>query len=148
MIGTIFFAIVFVCAVYLHDYIQEIFEEFLEWSSEFLTEHLSEILIFIPPTALVLLLTYIFYNRRLKNEMKRLNCTPRITLEEYNKNKEIWTAEAVAELKESPEYREYLKNKKNGTLKEIELTEDDKIVLSDESDEENEEINNIVTSKN
>ena len=144
MIGTIAFTVVFICGVYLHEYIQEAFEEFIDWSCDLLTDHLSEILTFVPPTTLILLTTYIYFNRRHKKEMKRLNCTQRISTEEYDRNKEIWTAEAVAELKESSEFKEYLENKKNGTLKEIELTEDDKIVLSDDSDVEDE---NVVTSK-
>lgn len=86
-------------------------------------------------TAIVALLTASFFEKkRFQEENTRLNCTPRIKLESYKKYRKLLTKKAVLELTKSEEYKKYLEAKANGTLKPIQLDEDDKIVLSDDSD--------------
>ena len=102
------------------------------------SEHRSEILMIIVPTLCVLFFAYWYNNRNYNREIKKYNSTFRIPVEEFEQQKRILTREALKNLQESAEYQQYLEDKKVGALKEVELTEDDKIVLSDDSDDEKE----------
>ena len=142
MLQTIVFSVVLIAVTFssdfLNDYIAAFEEDFLNFNNKVFSEGRSEILLFVVPTILILVGTYLILNRRFKKEVKRLNCNNRISIEEYERNKMILTQRAVKNLLESSEYQQYLKDKESGALKDIDLKEDDQIVLSDDSDVEDE----------
>jgi len=141
MLGAIAFGVIVVGVTLLNDKTEEIQEYILDLiDGSYFLENRKEILIFTIPAILILLVTYFIMDRRHKREMLKFTSTIKIAPEEYERNKKILTDEAVRTLVESPEYLQYLTNKQKGELKEVELTEDDKIVLSDDSDDETEEI--------
>lgn len=59
--------------------------------------------------------------------------TPKMDPQQYEIMKKVNTLQALKELKKSKEYHDYYNKRKAGTLKPIELDEDDRIVLSDDS---------------
>lgn len=137
---TIAFTVILLAAYFLDDYIEEFEEEVLNWDGGIFSERRSEILVFVIAFLIILASVYFYLNRRFKKESKRFNSSVRMTVDEYEKKKKILTKQALKNLMESPEYQQYLEDKKNGALKEIELTEEDKIVLSDDSDEDEKDI--------
>jgi len=141
MLGAIAFGVIVVGVTLLNDKTEEIQEYILDLiDGSYFLENRKEILIFTIPAILILLVTYFIMDRRHKREMLKFTSTIKIAPEEYERNKKILTDEAVRTLVESPEYLQYLTSKQKGELKEVELNEDDKIVLSDDSDNEGEEI--------
>lgn len=77
-------------------------------------------------------LAYFFQKSHHQRE-KTVNFTKRVSLDEYEKNKKATTEQAVKQLLESDRYKKYLEDKKNNRIREVELSGDDKIVLSDDS---------------
>lgn len=123
----------------MEDYIDEIEEEVLNIENHgVFSEHRSEILIIIVPAFCLLFFAYWYNNRKYNREMKKFNSALRVPVEEFEHQKRVLTIEALRNLQESAEYQQYLEDKKVGALKDLDLNEDDKIVLSDDSDDEQE----------
>lgn len=68
-----------------------------------------------------------------KKEVDRAKCATRIPREHYESFKKKYTEDTIREYMESFEYRRYVDVKRNNRLREIELTDSDNIVLSDDS---------------
>ena len=85
-------------------------------------------------TVLCLLSTILFCKmRRQQKEIVRLTCTRRVPVQQYEIRKKRYTEDSVRELLDSLEYKKYVDNKKKNLLKNVELTESDNIILSDDS---------------
>jgi len=82
-----------------------------------------------------------FQKRSYKKEKVSLNCTKKISVEEYEKAKKRQTEEAVQKLVNSEVYKKYVEDKNNNRLREVEMTESDRIILSDDSSADEEENN-------
>ena len=65
------------------------------------------------------------------NKRISLNCSKKLCSEEYELMKKYNTAYHLEKLKNSDEFKSYMKKKMSGSLKPIDLT-DDKIEFSDE----------------
>ena len=75
------------------------------------------------------------YQRISKEERIRLNCSQKISVKDYDRLKKIQTRQSVARLLESDDYAAYMTKKLN--LKNEKKQEyDEKIIFSDESDNE------------
>ncbi len=142
---TILFAIVVVVISYLSGYVEDFYENIFDFFSDLwedfqtlLTNYQKESLYLVTPAFFLLVVIYLVYNYLLKKETRRYTCSYRVSVEEYNKEKEILTAEALEELQVSSEYENYLKKKESNTLEPIELNESDRIEFSDESEVEDE----------
>jgi len=95
-----------------------------------------EISVLIVSIIAILATAYFFQRKTYHKEKVSLNCTKKVPVEEYEKIKKKTTEEAVKKLIESKPYQEYQAKKKANELKEVELNESDKIVLSDDSDDD------------
>jgi len=95
-----------------------------------------EISVLIVSIIAVLVTAYFFQRKTYHKEKVSLNCTKKVSVEEYEKIKKKTTEEAVKKLIESKPYQEYQAKKKANEVKEVELNESDKIVLSDDSDDD------------
>lgn len=98
-----------------------------------------QIVIFIVTLIIGLGAALYFQKRSYKKEKVSLNCTKKISVDEYEKTKKILTEEAVQKLVNSEDYKKYLDNKNNNRLRELEMTESDRIVLSDDSSADEED---------
>lgn len=91
-------------------------------------------------TVLVVLLLLIFCSSdektRSAGNTPGFSFVQRMDPNQYELHKKIWTVNALRELKKSPEYRKYRKDKKEGILKPVELDGDDGEFFSDEQVEE------------
>lgn len=74
-----------------------------------------------------------FFQKTHHQKEKPVNFNKKVSLDEYEKNKKVTTEQAVKQLMESERYKKYVDDKKNNRLREVELSSDDKIVLSDDS---------------
>jgi len=99
----------------------------------------SQIIILLSTLILVLLAVFLFQRRSYKKEKIPLNCTKKVSVEEYERTKSRLTNEAVKKLVESEAYKKYVEDKNGNRLREIELNESDRIVLSDDSSADGEE---------
>jgi len=83
-----------------------------------------------------------FQKRQYKKEKTSLNCTKKISVEEYERAKKKQTEEAVSRLIHSEAYKKYVEDKNNNRLREVEMAESDRIILSDDSSVDGEDENN------
>lgn len=93
----------------------------------------NQIVMLILTILAVMLTAYYFKKNTFHKEKVSLNCTKKVSLDEYEKNKKVLTEQAVKKLMESEAYKKYVEDKQNNRLRDVQLDESDKIVLSDDS---------------
>lgn len=76
---------------------------------------------------------YTFQKKSYQKKEVTLKCTNKISTDEYEKAKKVLTDDAVKKLVESEAYMKYLEDKNNNRLRNVELDDSDRIVLSDDS---------------
>jgi len=99
----------------------------------------SEIAILIVTIVSIFLAAFFFKKKTYQKEKVSLNCTKKVSVDEYEKTKKVLTDDAVKKLVESEAFKKYVEEKNNNRLREVELTESDKIILSDDSSDNGEE---------
>jgi len=120
----------------IRDYTIEHNESFGNLITQVLDTYKIEISVLIVSIIVALVSAYLFQRKTYNKEKVTLNCTKKVPVEEYEKIKKKTTEEAVKKLIESKPFQEYQAKKKANELKEVELNESDKIVLSDDSDDD------------
>lgn len=98
----------------------------------FISCHIKETIIIL--TGLLVFVGIILSIKQSKNkQLDRTKCSTRIPREQYESFKKKYTEDTIREYMESFEYRRYVDVKRNNRLREVELTDSDNIVLSDDS---------------
>jgi len=120
----------------IRDYTNSNEESFGSLVTKVLDTYKIEISVLIVSIIVVLVSAYLLQRKTYNKEKVTLNCTKKMPVEEYEKIKKKTTEEAVKKLVESKPFQEYQAKKKANELKEVELNESDKIVLSDDSDDD------------
>ena len=72
---------------------------------------------------------------RTQKKLRGMNYTRKLPVEVYDRLKEKQTKIAVRQLKSSELYKKYLQDKKEGRIKDIVLSDDDKVEFSGEENE-------------
>lgn len=98
-----------------------------------LAPYLKEIIIGLVGFVVVMKAIMSLVYARRKKEKNPLNYTKKIPREYYDSFKKKYTEDTIKEFMESFEFKRYMNVKQNNGLKEIELTDSDNIVLSDDS---------------
>jgi hypothetical protein len=73
---------------------------------------------------------------KFENETTRLNCSTRVNPSQYEQQKRATTEKALQDLHASENYKKYLQEKEKGKYAPVELDDNDKILLSDDTDVE------------
>jgi hypothetical protein len=101
--------------------------------SVLVSDYLKEIVIGLIGFLVVLKVIRILKQAKKKPEVNFEKCTTRIPREHYESFKKKYTEDTIREYMESFEFKRYVDVKRNNRLREIELTDSDNIVLSDDS---------------
>jgi hypothetical protein len=113
----------------------EVIAKYLNYAAENLTFEVTATLV----TLFFIFGTWrYFYRQRSHAARVALNCSDRITPEEYTLRKDLQTRNETEKLFASKEYQAYKQRRDKGEYGAVELNDDDKVDLSDDSDVDDE----------